>query len=126
MFNGLSKERAEQYLKPFAPALLQFVEAVYGDKAGQDDGGWGGVLRRAGGAWAEWGRVWRLRQRRHPTPEACRPHRRRATALPHPPRRRVEGERGAAGRHGVDAERGGAAVPAEAVRAALPAAAGAG
>ncbi|KAL4433025.1 hypothetical protein ABPG77_006452, partial [Micractinium sp. CCAP 211/92] len=40
MFNGLSKERAEQYLKPFAPPLLDFVEAIYADKAGQDDGVW--------------------------------------------------------------------------------------
>jgi hypothetical protein len=38
MFNGLSKERADQYLKPFAPALLEFVEAIYADKDGQDDG----------------------------------------------------------------------------------------
>lgn len=38
MFNGLSKEKAEQFLKPFAPALLDFVEAIYADKAGQDDG----------------------------------------------------------------------------------------
>ncbi|KAL4428164.1 hypothetical protein ABPG75_002253 [Micractinium tetrahymenae] len=40
MFNGLSKEKAEQYLKPFAPPLLDFVEAIYADKAGQDDGVW--------------------------------------------------------------------------------------
>jgi hypothetical protein len=38
MFNGLSKERADQYLKPFAPSLLEFVEAIYADKDGQDDG----------------------------------------------------------------------------------------
>lgn len=40
MFNGLSKEKAEQYLKPYASALLDFVEAIYADKAGQDDGVW--------------------------------------------------------------------------------------
>ena len=38
MFNGLSKERADQYLKPFAPSLLEFVEAIYAGKDGQDDG----------------------------------------------------------------------------------------
>ena len=38
MFNGLSKEKADQYLKPYAPALLDFVDAIYTDKAGQDDG----------------------------------------------------------------------------------------
>ena len=40
MFNGLSKEKADHYLKPFAPSLLDFVEAIYADKAGQDEGGW--------------------------------------------------------------------------------------
>lgn len=38
MFNGLSREKADAALKPYAPALLQFVEAIYADKAGQDDG----------------------------------------------------------------------------------------
>ncbi len=45
MFNGLSKERAEQYLKPFAPPLLDFVEAIYADKAGQDDGACDAIWR---------------------------------------------------------------------------------
>lgn len=40
MFNGLSKEKADHYLKPFAPSLLDFVEAIYADKAGQDEGVW--------------------------------------------------------------------------------------
>ena len=45
MFNGLSKEKAEAYLKPYAASLLDFAEAIYNDKAGQDDGEW----RRGGG-----------------------------------------------------------------------------
>ncbi|PSC75516.1 importin subunit beta-1-like [Micractinium conductrix] len=40
MFNGMSKEKAEAYLKPYAPALLDFVEAIYADKAGEDSGVW--------------------------------------------------------------------------------------
>jgi hypothetical protein len=40
MFNGLSKAKADQYLKPFAPHLLDFVEAIYADKAGQDESEW--------------------------------------------------------------------------------------
>jgi hypothetical protein len=39
MFNGLSKDKADAYLKPYAPALLDFVEAIYSDTKGQDDGG---------------------------------------------------------------------------------------
>lgn len=42
MFNGLSKDKAEAYLKPYAPSLLEFVEAIWADKAGQDDGEAGG------------------------------------------------------------------------------------
>lgn len=42
MFNGLSKDKAEAYLKPYAPSLLEFVEAIWADKAGQDDGEEGG------------------------------------------------------------------------------------
>ncbi len=38
MFNGLSKDKAEQYLKPYAPPLLEFVEAIWADKPGHDDG----------------------------------------------------------------------------------------
>ena len=38
MFNGLSKEKAEVYLKPYAASLLDFAEAIYSDQAGRDDG----------------------------------------------------------------------------------------
>lgn len=38
MFNGLSREKADQLLKPCAPALIEFVEAVQMDREGQDDG----------------------------------------------------------------------------------------
>lgn len=38
MLNGLTKEQVEQYLKPYAPTLLEFVEAIYSDKEGRDDG----------------------------------------------------------------------------------------
>ena len=51
MFNGLSRERAEQYLKPYAPQLLDFVQAIHDDKAGQDEGAcwWRGAeLARVG------------------------------------------------------------------------------
>jgi hypothetical protein len=39
MLNGMGKDKADLYLKPYAPSLLDFVEAIYSDKAGQDDGG---------------------------------------------------------------------------------------
>jgi importin subunit beta-1 len=38
MFNGLSKDKAEAYLKPYAPPLLEFVEAIWNNQAGHDDG----------------------------------------------------------------------------------------
>ncbi|KAI3428693.1 hypothetical protein D9Q98_007516 [Chlorella vulgaris] len=38
MLNGLSKDKAEQYLKPYAPSLLDFVQAIYADTEGHDDG----------------------------------------------------------------------------------------
>jgi hypothetical protein len=40
MFNGLSKDKAEAYLKPYAPPLLEFVEAIWNNQAGHDDGEW--------------------------------------------------------------------------------------
>lgn len=161
MFNGLSKDKAEQYLKPFAPPLLDFVEAVYSDKAGQDDGappGWrAGPPGGSFGAWGaphlldlpslwqaasmgaahpwappvrrqtSWGaQQWTPHPTRLPSPPTPRP----SPPPPPPPlplgRRRVEGLCRAAGRRGVHAVSSGRAVPAEAVRAALPAAAGAG
>lgn len=41
IFNGLSREKADEFLKPAAPHLIEYIEAIYGDKANQDDGGLG-------------------------------------------------------------------------------------
>lgn len=81
MFNGLSREKADAQLKPFAPALLQFVEAIYADKAGQDDGelhggapaaGWLGLVGWGSQGWGTPG-CW------------CSPAALRVYCLPAPP-----------------------------------------
>lgn len=40
MFNGLTREKANQYLQPYAVPLVDFIESIYTDKQGEDKGVW--------------------------------------------------------------------------------------
>ena len=108
-FNGLSRDKADQYLKPYAPQVLEFAEAIYVDHSNQDDCKWR-ALGVTGCAAAT-----PIRQPHHSSP----------SPTPSGAHSRVEGCRGAAGRRCVAGRRG-PAVHAKTVCGAVPAPGGAG
>jgi hypothetical protein len=38
IFNGMSREKADEFLKPASPHLIEYIETIYNDKDNQDDG----------------------------------------------------------------------------------------
>lgn len=38
IFNGMSREKADEFLKPASPHLIEYIETIYNDQANQDDG----------------------------------------------------------------------------------------